>query len=117
MTLKEVNCQTPFAGFRTRVSVVARAHSRRPFASRPQTKKATFAVPAAPGAAVGSAAPGTERASASKVAPFTLKRTSSISEKWSRKAANAERSSARGVGRGAGSAPGRRPTSRGGRST
>ena len=100
-----MNCQGPDSGLRTGASAVARAHSRRPCPSRPQTKNAIVALPDAPGTAVGSAAPGTDRASASKVAPRTLKRTSSISEKWSRNAAKAARNSARGIARLAASVP------------
>jgi hypothetical protein len=99
VTLKEVNCQGPDSAFCTYVSAVARAHSRRPCLSRPQTKKAIVALPFAPGIAVGWPASGTARASASNVAARTLKRTSSISEKWSRNAEKEATSSARGIGR------------------
>ncbi len=53
---------------------------------RPRTKKATRAVPSAPGAAVGSGASSTARAESANWAPFTLKRASPISEKCSRSA-------------------------------
>ncbi len=46
-----------------------------------------MASPQEPGAPVGSAAPATGRAEAAKLAALTLTRTSSISEKCSRKAA------------------------------